>query len=278
MDRAGQPSLYWESGRDAAARADSADRALWERLLGWLPLLVSFGLGTAALCSAALINGGPIMYPDTLNYLADGHALVRLTTPDNTRPVFYGVAIELLHWEWLAWPVIVAQALIITHLVYLTMRAVLGVVTPIMLLLAIASLVILTPVSWYVAHLLPDVFSGVVILGMFLLTFGHRRMRPVELGYLTALTAAGICFHLTNFVTGAALCGGAHAEQGGADASNVRHKLQHRHGVPHLRPESQHRDARHHHAAEDRCWFMVATAKGCGQAAMNRYRRSPVEL
>ena len=176
-----------------------------------LQILASILLGAAILCSAALINGGPIMYPDTLNYLADGYGLIRLTTPDNTRPVFFGLAIEFLHWERSAWPVIVTQALIVAHLIYLVMRSLIGVVRPVTFLLVIALIDVVTPVSWYIAHLLPDLYSSVLAICVFLLVFGRSqsgssRLGRFEICNLFLLMSASVCFHLTNVVTGAALC------------------------------------------------------------------------
>jgi len=167
-----------------------------------LQLCLSLALGTLALCCAALINGGPVMYPDTLNYLTDGHNLIRLTAPDNTRPVFYGLAIEFLHGERSAWPVIVAQALIVAHLVYLTARSVLGGIGPLSLLVMLGLIAFLSPVSWYVAHLLPDIFAGILGLSVFLLVFQRERLSRLELIYVVLLTVACVCFHLTDIVTG----------------------------------------------------------------------------
>ncbi len=163
--------------------------------------------GGALFCGAALINGGPFIYPDTTNYLADGHALIRLGAPGNVRPVFYGLATEFLHGERNVWPVLVAQALVLVHLVSVTLRVIDRTVPKRLQLLLFAALAILTPVSWYVAYVLPDVFTAVVALTLYLLGCCRDRLTRAETIYLTLLGAAAISFHLTHLILAGAITG-----------------------------------------------------------------------
>ena len=177
---------------------DLAQRALWA---------ATFLAGALILCLAALINGGPILFPDTLSYLLDGQSLVRLNWPGNERPVFYGLAIWFLHWERSVWPVMAAQGLVVVHLIWLTLR-VLGVAQSRLRLLGIvAFLAIATPLSWYVSHILPDVFTGVLILAMFLLGFCRNRLTRGEMAYLFLLATASVCFHLSHLVVALTIAG-----------------------------------------------------------------------
>jgi len=164
-------------------------------------------LGVLVLCGFALINGGPIVYPDTSNYLGDGEQLVRLTTPNNTRPVFYGLAIWFLHWERTVWPVLLAQGAVVVHVIYLCLRTMEVRLRPLPFLALLACLAALTPLSWHVSHVLPDIFTGVATAALFLLGFTQGRLSRWEIGYLVVLATACICFHLTNLVMGAALAG-----------------------------------------------------------------------
>ncbi len=176
------------------------------RSLPSLPLwAVTLAGGAVLLCAVALINGGPIIYPDTRDYLADGYQLIRLWSPNNTRPVFYGSAIEFLHWEHTVWPVLLVQGLVLVHLIYLTARAVGARLRPSGLLVVTTALAVLTPVSWYVSHVLPDVFAGVVVLTIYLLAFCRDRLTLGETVYLVLLGTAAISFHLTHLAIGAAV-------------------------------------------------------------------------
>ncbi len=169
--------------------------------------IVTAVLGTLALCGFALINGGPLVYPDTADYLTDGERLVRLATPDNTRPVFYGLAIWFLHMERTVWPVLVAQAIVVMNISYLSLRSVGAEVRPVSFLLLLVFLAAFTPLSYHVSQVMPDVFSGVLVPALFLLGSARDRMSWSETAYVLGLATACICFHLTNLVIGAGLAG-----------------------------------------------------------------------
>lgn len=162
---------------------------------------------TALLCAAAFINGGPILFPDTLSYLSDGANLVRLSHPINERSVFYGLLTWPLHWERTLWPVVLAQGLVVAHLLWLALRA-LGVQAGAPTFVAIAAALALgTPLSWHASHVLPDVFAGAGVLALFLLGFVGHRLRHGEIAYLVLLAAAAVSFHLSHLPTALAVAG-----------------------------------------------------------------------
>jgi hypothetical protein len=167
----------------------------------WIVLLLS----ALVLCTVAFINGGPIIYPDSGLYLSDGERVLHLVVPLAVRPVFYGIAIFFLHWDRSVWPILIAQGLVVAHIVWLTYRVVETPLRPLPFLGVMAALAVLTPLSWHVSHVLPDVFAGVLILAMFLLGFARDRLGRWETVYLFLLSAASMCFHLTNLVIGLGL-------------------------------------------------------------------------
>ncbi len=164
-------------------------------MAGWT---LVFAAGAIILCVAALANGEPILFPDTLSYLLDGEQLIRLSWPGNERPVFYGLAIWFLHWERTIWPVLFAQGLVMTHLLWLTLRTLGAPSRRFVLLGLVAGLAAVTPLSWYVSHVMPDVFTGVLVLAMFLLGVCRQRIGRGETIYLFLLATAAICFHLSH--------------------------------------------------------------------------------
>ncbi|HYZ62779.1 MAG TPA: hypothetical protein VE650_10030 [Acetobacteraceae bacterium] len=170
--------------------------------LAWL---LAFAAGTLLLCLAAFLNGGPLMFADSGTYIGDGDRLLHLKTPLAVRPIFYGVAIWPLHWNWSLWPVVLAQALVVTHLVWLTLRAFGTGLSPWAFVGVMAALAVLTPLPWYVAHILPDVFAGVVILGLVLLGLCADRLGRIETAYLLALVTAAISFHLSHLAIALAI-------------------------------------------------------------------------
>ena len=163
-----------------------------------IKLLLAMVIGAVLCCSVAIINGAPVFYPDSIGYLVDGQELIRLTTPSSGRPIFYGLAIWFLHWERTTWPIVFVQGLIVTHLIWLALR-VQGYAPSISDLLGvIAALVIITPLSWYVSEVLPDIFTGVLLLSLFLLGFAADRLNLAETIYIVLLAAGSAAFHLAH--------------------------------------------------------------------------------
>ena len=163
--------------------------------------------GGLLVCTAAFVNGGPILFPDTLSYLSDGTNLVRLSRPINERSVSYGLMIWPLHGERTLWPVVLAQGLVVAHLLRLALR-VMGVDARTPAFLAIvAALALATPLSWHASHVLPDVFAGVSVLALFLLGFAAHRLGRGEVAYLVLLAATAISFHLSHLPTALAIVG-----------------------------------------------------------------------
>lgn len=170
--------------------------------LAWVASLAAAAL---LLCAVALINGGPVIYPDSMAYLIDADRLSHFAAPYAVRPVFYGVAVWLLHWGGQYGLALFAQALVVAHLLYLTLRASGARSCPLTLLAVVATLVLLTPVSWHVSHLLPDIFMAVLILALFLLGFCRDELAAWERIYLVLLAAAAASFHLTTLPVGIAI-------------------------------------------------------------------------
>lgn len=170
--------------------------------LRWLPAL---GLAAVLLCAVALINGGPIVFPDSLAYMIDADRLAHLQAPYAVRPIFYGLAIWPLHSGGQFAPALFVQALVVAHLIYLTLRASGAEPRPLAFLLLMVALVLLTPVSWHVAHLLPDIFVAALLLALYLLGFCRDALGRLETWYLVLLAAASASFHLTALPVGMAV-------------------------------------------------------------------------
>lgn len=171
-------------------------------LLRWLPAL---GLAAVLLCAVALINGGPIIYPDSLAYLIDADHLAHLRAPYAVRPVFYGLAVWPLIWGGQFALALFAQALVVAHVIYLTLRASGAGPRPLSFLAVIAALVVLTPVSWHVSHILPDIFVAVLVLALYLLGFCRAGLGRAETWYVFLLATASASLHLTAIPVGAAV-------------------------------------------------------------------------
>ncbi len=169
----------------------------------------------------AIHNGYPLIFADTGTYL--GQAIQRYLGWD--RPGFYSLFLHALHWRASLWPIPLVQGLIVAHLLFLMLR-VLGRPGAAPLLLVAGVLSLGTGLPWAAAQLMPDVFTGVVVLALWLIGFGWDRLRRAERAYLLLLAAGAVVVHLSHVplalglvVLGGALGWRAGGLQGGASTA-----------------------------------------------------------
>jgi hypothetical protein len=168
-----------------------------------------WGIALAGLLLAwpAALNGYPLVFADTGTYL--NQAIRGYLGWD--RPAFYSVFLHALHWRISLWPIVLAQGLMAAHLLALVLR-VLGRPGAAALLAGAALLAVLTGLPWFVAQVMPDVFTGMLVLALWLLGFARDRLRTLELLYLGAFASGAVAVHLSHVplagglaVTGAVL-------------------------------------------------------------------------
>jgi hypothetical protein len=166
-----------------------------------------------ALAVAALLlvwpgfwNGYPLVFADTGTYLSQ--ALQRYLGWD--RPPFYSVFLLATHWRLTLWLPMLAQGLILAHLLGLTLRA-LGRPEPLALVLAAFGLALLTGLPWVAAQLIPDLFTGMLVLCLWLLGFRMTVLSVPERLWLLLLTTITVAVHQSHLplTLGLALLGGA---------------------------------------------------------------------
>jgi hypothetical protein len=168
-------------------------------------------VGAVALAALILVwpafwNGYPLVFADTGTYL--GQALEIYLGWD--RPPFYSVFLFATHWRATLWLPVLAQGLVVAHLLGVTLRA-LGRPNPWLLLPVVLALSVLTGLPWVTAQLIPDVFTGVVVLALWLLGFKAKLLSAGERFWLVVLGAVSIAFHQSHvpLTFGLALCGAA---------------------------------------------------------------------
>ncbi|MXP63326.1 hypothetical protein E0493_08170 [Roseomonas sp. M0104] len=150
----------------------------------------------------AFLNRYPILFSDTGAFLAQ--TVEPLMIWD--KPWIYGPLLHLFHWRQTLWLPLLAQGLVVSHLLWLVQRVLRGGATPAAHLLLCASLAALTALPWVAALLMPDVFAPVVVLALFLIGFApHAALSRGELGYLLALATLGIAAHLSHIPLALAL-------------------------------------------------------------------------
>jgi hypothetical protein len=142
----------------------------------------------------ALYNGYPLVFSDTGTYLSQ--AIQHYLGWD--RPVFYSLFLLPLHLTLTTWPVVVAQALLTAHLLHLTRRVLLPLVSDWWLVPFSVVLALATALPWFVAEIMPDLFTGLLVLTFGLLACAPHALSGRERIWLTLLAAFMIAAHLSH--------------------------------------------------------------------------------
>ncbi|UPY37733.1 hypothetical protein [Sediminicoccus sp. KRV36] len=158
-------------------------------------------LKPAAILAAALLllwpgflNGYPIPFVDSMAYLQ--HGLTGEVPWDKT--VAYGPFLAFFHRGYSLWGPVLAQSVILSHLIWLTQRLARGVATPGLHLLLVALLALGTAAPWFVVLLMPDLFCPILLLCFYLLGFGEARLSRLEMGWVGLLAGFALASHLSH--------------------------------------------------------------------------------
>lgn len=164
------------------------------RTLNFLAIL----LGGALFLWPALWNGYPLLYSDT-------HVFITQPTPGHfnwDKPFIYGPWMLPFHaWQSL-WGVVLIQGILLSQLIWLTQQAVRPASALAHLLICLL-LALVTGASWFVSLVMPDIFSGMVVLSIFILGFSPRLSRSMTV-WISLVGALAIAVHLSHLVIAAA--------------------------------------------------------------------------
>ena len=170
---------------------------------------MKLGLAVAVPCGAALLiwpaffNGYPLLFSDSGGFLHQTLGPLMLWD----KPYVYGPFLHAFHWRISLWGPVIAQGLILSHLLWLTLRVMRRDAAPLWHLGLCAFAALATAAPFSAALLMPDIFAPIVVLGLFLLGFGGAALTRFERGYLLALVALGIAAHLAHLPLALGLCG-----------------------------------------------------------------------
>jgi hypothetical protein len=145
----------------------------------------------------ALYNHAPLVFSDTIAYAT---APLRGENPGFVSP-YYGLLILPLHYGTTLWPVVFAQGAMLGHLLQLVIRCVSdGNIENFFYkcLLVIACLCLFSSLPWITGEILPDVFTPVLLLGIFLQGFCTNQLKRCECWYIAILTAIAIAVHVSH--------------------------------------------------------------------------------
>jgi hypothetical protein len=151
-------------------------------------------LGAALLIWPAFFNGYPLLFSDSGGFLHQTLGPLMLWD----KPYIYGPFLHAFHWRISLWGPVIAQGLMLSHLLWLTQRVMRGTVTPLWHIGLCAFVALATAAPFSAALVMPDILAPMVVLGLFLLGFGGAALTRFERGYLVALVALGIAAHLAH--------------------------------------------------------------------------------
>ncbi len=164
-----------------------------------------------ALCSLFLLipafyNRYPFVNPDTATYLASGFIP---ETPFD-RPIIYGLLTRLFSLNGKSlWLVIFAQAYIVSWLIFLMVRAILGqrqYINLIVGMVVVALLSVTTGLGWLVCQVQPDVFTAIAYLCMAVLLMNKEgRVNTIVL-YLLFFISVAVHMSHPLLLAGSAFC------------------------------------------------------------------------
>ncbi|MDH4400592.1 MAG: hypothetical protein QE486_02720 [Burkholderiaceae bacterium] len=182
--------------------------------------IIQFGcivIGGLLLLWPAIYNDYPLLYSDSHVFISQPVAGFM----NWDKPYIYGPLILLFHaWQTL-WLVVIAQALLVSHLLWLVIvtltpepkaaqavspsPSLVSVTWPVAKrhLFVCGALALASTAPWFVSFLMPDIFAAIAVLCIFLLGFSTRLNR-VEVVWLVVLGALAISVHLSHLVIAAA--------------------------------------------------------------------------
>jgi hypothetical protein len=160
----------------------------------------------------AFYNRYPLLYPDSISYLADGsnvaRALFRQEFTDyyGFRSLIYSLGILPLHWHITPWPIVAFNALLTSYVLWLLVRSLLSERVLFHFLTIVLVLSLFTGLGWLVGWIMPDLFGPLLYLSVFVLVFAGETLGLGERVAIAAIAWWGIVSHGSHLLLTLGLC------------------------------------------------------------------------
>jgi hypothetical protein len=160
----------------------------------------------------AFFNRYPLLYPDSMTYLANGSPVTRavflhqLSDYYGMRSFIYSLGILLFHWNATLWPVVALQALLTACVIWLVVRSLLPQRTVFWYLALMMLLSLLTSASWFVSLIMPDILGPLLYLCIYLLVFARDTLSRPERIAVAIIACWAVASHATHLMLGAGIC------------------------------------------------------------------------
>ena len=190
------------------ARTEPMKPKLETRLMRALTILT----GALMLLWPAFYNRYPLLFPDSVSYLADGRGIARalflhqFQTTYGMRSLVYSLSLLPLHLHITAWPIVFANALTTAWILWLVTRSFFPQRTITSFLALIAILAAFTPASWYASLIMPDILGPTLYLAMYLFVFAYETLSSRERIALAVIATWATASHVTHLMLALILC------------------------------------------------------------------------
>lgn len=169
----------------------------WRVLAG----IAAIFIATAILTLPAVWNGYTLFYYDSVDYIRMPFSW----TMPVWRTMPYAVVAAVGRVFGSLWAIPIAQSLIMAYVLYEALRTFTRLPPAVTLVPVTAVLAALTGLPWFTSQMMPDAFTGVVVLGIAVLAFGADRISLRRRLLIGALVALGVAVHTTHIAVGAGL-------------------------------------------------------------------------
>jgi hypothetical protein len=159
-------------------------------------------ISTFILSIIGLYNGYPLVYSDTGTYIYSG---LDMFVPVD-RPISYGLFINFFSLKYSTWFVIIVQNILTAYIIYKTLKIFFedSKFFDKIYYLIILFLTTLTGIGWYSNQLMPDFFSYIVILSIFVLLVDTKQ-NIISKFILILMLIYGMIVHFSHLLIGITL-------------------------------------------------------------------------
>jgi hypothetical protein len=147
-------------------------------------------VATLLLSGIAFYNRYPLVWPDTAGYLV----LVNFSY----RSIFYSLFVYPAHLTGSLWTVVLVQSLLVAYLLRILLREVFAIASRTGFLIVTVLMSMLTSLPWNAGFVMADIFTGVLVLCLFLLAFCFERLGRWERCYMIGLTFLAAVAHYSH--------------------------------------------------------------------------------
>lgn len=142
----------------------------------------------------AIENGYPLLFSDSITYMVSG----QINHVPIERPITYGLFVRHLSLSYSMWFVVVIQSIIVNYVLFLFIKYYVGSEKSFLIHFIFAFfLFFFTGIDYYTSFIVPDIFTSVSILSLFLL-FSLKREQYVHLTFLSIVFVLSVIFHLSH--------------------------------------------------------------------------------